>query len=267
VGEQHRDRHVGVAGQGLLGAHALLAEAGGGGEDRRVVGVEGVEGLTDRAGHVAQDGGVEVDPAQAVDALGVAQDLPADAGAAQDRGVEGAAAQVVDGQHGAGVDPLLGGVVDGGRLGLHHQRHVGQLGQPDGLVEEVLLELAPVGRMGHRHAQRQLTLVVGHLVDHPAQQLGHELLGRPRGAAQDQGDGVADAALELAGHPVGLDERAALGRLTGDDLAVLLQQHHRRDLRRVAAEPSDGGAPVAPACRRRVRGAQVDAEEVGHANR
>ena len=65
---------------------------------------------------------VEVDAAEPLHPLGPAQLLEAGLGLAQDRRVERPAAEVVDGDDRAGRDPLLPGVVDGGRLGLGQER-------------------------------------------------------------------------------------------------------------------------------------------------
>ena len=63
----------------------------------------------------------------------------------------------------------------------------------------------------------------------------------------------------------GSPTRPSLGGLAGEDLAVLAEHDHRRDLRGGRAE----GADLAPRRRgdrrRRVRGAEVDAEGVPHA--
>ena len=53
-----------------------------------------------------EHGLIEVDPAQPLDSLGGGRQLPAGLGAAQDRGVERAAAEVVDGDDVAGVEPF-----------------------------------------------------------------------------------------------------------------------------------------------------------------
>ena len=70
------------------------ATAAGGG---RVVGVERGERAAEAAVDVGEHGLVEVDAAEALDALGLAEDLEAVAGLAQHGGVERAAAEVVDG--------------------------------------------------------------------------------------------------------------------------------------------------------------------------
>ena len=75
---------------------------------------------------------------------------------------------------------------------------------------------------------------------------------------------VAHAALELAGEAVGLGLAAALGGLADQHLAVVAQQHHRRDLERAGAERGHLGAPVADDRRRRVRRPEVDPQLISH---
>ena len=67
---------------------------------------------------MGEHGLVEVDAAEALDALGRADQLEAVAGLAQHGGVERAAAEVVDRDDVAGADPLGRGVVDRRGLGL-----------------------------------------------------------------------------------------------------------------------------------------------------
>ena len=67
---------------------------------------------------MAQHGFVEVDPAEVFDSFGVAEGAEAGAGFFQDAGVEGAAAEVIDRDLVAGVDPGLGGVLGGGCFGF-----------------------------------------------------------------------------------------------------------------------------------------------------
>ena len=70
AGQQHRDRHVGVGRQRLLGVDALLAQPGHRGLRGRLLGVEAVEAVAHRLAHVGEHRLVEVDAAQALDALG-----------------------------------------------------------------------------------------------------------------------------------------------------------------------------------------------------
>jgi hypothetical protein len=116
---QHdRDRHVGVGRERLLGQANLGAQPCQGRPGHRI----GRIGLAHLAGEgvvdVGEDGLVEVDPAEALHPLGLAEDLEAVDRLAEDGGVEGPAAEVVDRHDLAGLEPILLGVVDGGRLGL-----------------------------------------------------------------------------------------------------------------------------------------------------
>ena len=79
--------------------------------------VEPVERIAEALADVGEDRVVEVDPAETLDALGPAQQREA-AVLADHRGVEGAAAQVVDRDDRARLDALGGGVADRGRPGL-----------------------------------------------------------------------------------------------------------------------------------------------------
>jgi NAD-specific glutamate dehydrogenase len=110
LGQHHRDRHVGLRRQGLLGVDALLAQLGQPGGRARVdvvecVGAEG-QGVEDVPEHRV----VEVDAAEALDAVGPPDDLEPLRPRPHERGVERAAAQVVDGHHRARRQLPLGGV-------------------------------------------------------------------------------------------------------------------------------------------------------------
>ncbi len=177
TGEQHRNRRLAVSGQRLLGLDALLAQAGERGQRGGVVVVESVEGPIERSGHEAEDGLVEIDATQAIDALGGTEDLEAGRGLAQHGGIEGAAAEVVDGDDLARFDTGRAGVVDGGRLRLAQRAHVGEPGQANRLRQQIELVGAPVGGMGQRDGVGLPALTVGDGGDHRAQELGHERLG------------------------------------------------------------------------------------------
>jgi hypothetical protein len=264
VGQHHRDHDVDVAGQRLLGLDAVAPEPGERRHGGRVVGVERLDGLAHRRLDVVEHGLVEVDAAQALDALGLAEDLPPRGVATEDGGVERAPAQVVDGDDGARLHPLLGGVVDGGRLGLGDRGGVAQVGEAEGLPQEVLLERAPVGGVRHDDPVRRLTLPFGHGVDDRAQQPGGQRVGRVGRAADDDRRGIAHPPLELAGHPQRFGDRPPLGGLPGEDRAVVAQQHHRRHHRRPGAQVGDLDPPVSPHRRRGVGGPEVDPQVVAH---
>ena len=149
-GQRDRDRRVGVGRQRLLGAAALVAQPGLTDADLRVGRVGGRHEPAERRVDVGEHGLVDVDAAEALHALGRAEQLEAGLGLADDRGVERAAAEVVHGDDLAGFDPLLAGVGDGGRLGLgdEHDPLEVEAGEPGGLPEQALLVLAVVGRVG-----------------------------------------------------------------------------------------------------------------------
>ena len=217
-GQHDRDRHVGVGRQRLLGLDALATQPGHGGDDRGVVEVEAAErrrrGCSDDVG---EHGVVEVDAAEALDALGLAEDVEAVGPLAQDGGVEGAAAEVVHGDDRARLDPLLAGVVRRRRLGLGEEPGDADVGLAGALLEEVELVGAPVGRVGQGDGRRRPALELGDPLDDPAQQLAGEGLGAVRDAAEQDRGGVADAALELAGEALGLGDAAPVGGVADED--------------------------------------------------
>ena len=85
--------------------------------------------------HVAEDGRVEVDPAQPFDALRSAQDLESAGSLAQNGGVERPAAEIVDRDDRSGFDPGLARVVNGRGFGLGDTAGPFDTGQLHRLVE------------------------------------------------------------------------------------------------------------------------------------
>ena len=199
--------------------------------------VEAIEAVAHGAAHVGEDRLVEVDAAQALDALRPADDLEAVVvGAAHHGGVERAATQVVDRHDRARLQPALRGVEGGRGDRLGDQQGGVQVDLAHGLREQVQLVVAPVGRVGQRDGARRLALLLAHPVDGPAQHPGHQHLGRVRGAAEDDGRRIPDPALELAGHAAGIGGRPAGGGLAHQDLAVVPQEHDRRQRGRAVAQ-------------------------------
>ncbi|GAA3248465.1 hypothetical protein GCM10017691_58650 [Pseudonocardia petroleophila] len=274
--QQHRDGDLGVAAQRLLGLGAVAAHAGDGRQRGGVGGVEAGEHLGQAVADVVEDGLVEVDAAQALQALGPPEQAepggpgtgPRRVGLADDGRVERAAAEVVDGDRGARLDALGRGVVQGGGLGL------GEVGDRDALCgegpgEQVALVRAPRRGVGDGDPGGGPALALGDAVDDPADQPGGELLGRPGAPGDDDRGGVADAALELADDAVGVGERPALGGVPDDHGAVGGQEQHGGDGRAAGPERDDLGlhpaTVVGPAHRRGgVRRPQIDPELVSH---
>jgi hypothetical protein len=269
LGQQDRDGRLGVAGQRFLGLHALAAQPGHRAEHVRVLGVQRVELTAEAVPDVAEHDLVEVDPAEALDAFRLAEQLEcAVVVLAHHGGVEGAATEVVDRDGAARVDPLGGGVADRGGLRLGQERD-GQADVAQRPAEQVLLVRAPARRVGHRDPPGRAALALTDQVDDPADHARAELVGLEGAAGDHQRDLVADPALELADHPVRIGQRTPLGRFTDQHRAVVGQVHHRRDGRRPCAQGDHIGAAgrplVGPTDRGRgVGGAQIDAELVGH---
>ena len=238
-GQGHGDGGVGVRRQALLGPTALLAQPGHAGQGRGVVRVEHDAGRPDGRHHVGEDGLVEVDPAEALHALGAAELLEALLGLAQDRGVERAPAEVVHGDHLAGRDPLLEGVVERGGLGLGDQLDRPDVGLADRLAQEVDLVLAVARRVTDRDGRRLCAHLDGDPADDAAQEVADQRLGAVRRPTQDDRRGVAQAALEFAGRPDGLRERPALRGIPDQDLAIGPQDDDRRDGGRPLAQLED----------------------------
>ena len=230
----------------------------------RVVGVECGHGIADRPQHVLIDGFIEVDAAQSFDALRFAEDLEPLVDLAEDRRVEGPAAEVVDADDRAVGDPRLGRVVDRRGLGFGERGDTVEVGHLDGLGQQVGLVRTPVGGVRHRHGDRRTAFGLGHLVDDPAQQAPHERGRGVRRAADDDGSRVAEAALELAGEALGFGGATAVGGFAGENLLVLSQQDQRRDNRGAVAQAGDLDLVFTPDRGRRVRGTEVNPEVVGH---
>ena len=207
---------------------------------------------------------VEVDAAEALHALGPAELLEPVVGLAQDGRVEGAATEVVDGDHGPGGDAFLAGVVDRRRLGLGQERDVVDVGLADGLLEQVDLVRAVARRVGDDDRIGRAAHLARHARDDRLQQMRDQRLGSVWRAAEDDRGRIAQAALELARGPGRLSERAALGGVAGQDLAVGAEHDDRRDGRRAFAELEDLDALADGRGGRRVGRPEIDPERVRH---
>ena len=232
--------------------------------DRRIVRVDGDAGQADLGHHAGEERLVEVDPAQPLHPLGSPELFEAVLGLAQDRGVERPAAEVVDGDDRAGRHALLLGVVDGGRLGLGQEGHVLDIGLAHGLLEEVDLVGAVARRVGQDDGIGRTAGLLADLGDDRFQQVGEERLGAIRGAAQDDRGRVAQPALELPRGPGRFAERAPLGRVADEDLAVRAQDDDRRDRGRPLTQLEDLDAAVAGGRGSRIRRSEIDPERIRH---
>ncbi len=253
--------------QRLLGVHAGPAELGDRGRRRLAVGavVEGRPVGPQSAQDVAEHRLVDVDAAQALDALGPAQRLePPVRPPPQDGGVEGATAEVVD------RDGLPGGEafrlrVPGRRgHGLGQQPGRRDLHQPQRLAQDVTLELSPVRRMGHGDGRRRTSLGLPDGGDDPPEHLGEAPVDGDRRTPQQQWGRVSHPALEPAGHAIGLVRSAPFRRVAHEEPAVRRQQHDRRHRRRPVPERRHLGPAVAGRGRGGVGGPEVDSQHVGH---
>ena len=268
VGRATDDGGVGVLGEHLLGPPAGVAELGQRRRHQRVVGVEPLEEVGGVGPHVLEHGGVDVDPAQLVDPFGRAEaDGPPVVADPQDRGVERAAAEVVDGDHGSGGRAGDRGVVGGRGVGLGAEvRGAREVRQRGDLAELLDLVGAPVGRIGEGERGGGPALLGGDAAHDVAEHLGEQRLGRPRGATDEDGRRIAEASLELPGHPGGVARRAGLGGLAHQHGAVGVDEDHRGDRRAPAAEGDHLrlGLAVAPDRRGRERRPQIDPSPVRH---
>jgi hypothetical protein len=163
---------------------------------------------------------VDIDATEALDLLGPAELLEAVLGLAQDRRVERPATEVVDPDDRPDRYPLLLVVMDGGRLGFGQQRHVVDVRQADGLLDQVDLVGAVGRRMGQHDGVRRAAGSFADRGDDRPEQVGEQRLGAVRGPTEDDRRRVAETALELAGGPGRLVLGASLGRVADEHVAV-----------------------------------------------
>ena len=191
---------------------------------------------------MTEHGVVEVRAAEVVDADRDAHGSEGAVGAlAQDDGVEGAAAEVVDGEGLSGLHDAARLVVTGGGLGLGDQVDVLDAQLVERREDQADAVRTPRGGVGehHRFGAGALTLDDG--VDHGRHGVRPQLLGRDRPSAGHHRHIVADAALELADESLRLRDAATFGGVSDQQLAVIGDEHHR------------GGAVVAATQRERCR--------------
>jgi hypothetical protein len=212
---------------------------------------------------VGQHGGVEVHPAQPLEALSRPQKLGTFGVGSDDGSVERPPAEVVDGHDGAGFHPPSAYVLDGGCGRLGDELRIADPGQPGRLLELVELELTPRRRMREGHGLRGSALALGGDGHHVGEEVSGQRLGAVRGAAQDERCGVAEPPLELAGRGRRLSGGAPGSCLAGDDL-LGADGHDRRNGPAVRAEGQRLREPLVLHRGRCPRRAQVDSESVSH---
>ena len=237
-GHRHRDRRIGVGGEGLLGPPALRSQSGLGGQGLGVGAIGTRHCAPEHGVDVGHHGLVEIDAAEALHALGVADQLESILGAPHQGGIEGAAAKVVDCNDLTRCDLLLAGIGDGGGLGFGQQLHPGgvEACEAGSLAKHTGLVLPIVGRVGEHHYCGCFAFLLGGPLHDVAQEVSHHRLDWVGDPADDHRNRVAEAALELASYPSGFDVGPPFGGITDDDLTVFAHHHDRWDLGSIGAQ-------------------------------
>ena len=243
VGQRHRDLRLFAGGERLLRVHAVAVH---GGQDRSGVGIVRVQ-RGDRTAQIAvdvvHDRLVEVGAAEPLDALGGTDDLQPVPAVAHHRAVEGATAQVVDGQQAVRGHRPGGAVVRGRghRLGDGEYRRAlwaghgvqlglraGQAGQVRDGGELLTPVRAPHRGVGQHDPLGRATLRLGDGIQHGAEQGGHQRGGGEGRTREDHRGGITQAALEFPRRPAGVRQTEAVGRLTGQQRTTLVEVGDRR---------------------------------------
>ncbi|CAB4596156.1 unannotated protein [freshwater metagenome] len=231
--ERDGDDGVGVARQALLRVAAVDPESGDGGPHRRVIGVERAHRTVEHLVDVGEDRGVDVDATESFHALRTSDQRESGVGALHQCDVEGATTEVVHRHDASGLDTVPGRVRDGGCLRLREELHPSQVEARVSrhLAHHVELVRAVVRRMRDDDLLRCLTLSLDHEPDDTAEEVPHQRFGAVGGTSQDQRYRVAEPSLELPRHPRRLVDPTADGRFTDEHVAVISQEHDRRDHR------------------------------------
>ncbi len=177
---------------------------------------------------------VDVQPAE-VGQAALGEHHEALLGGADDRHVERAGAQVVDGQRLVGREGLAGkgGEVRGRGHRLGHQHEVGpHAGLPRRGQQHVAPHRAPLRRVGQPHLVRLgAAELAGGLVEDPAQHAG-ERVGDRHDLVAEQQRALVDAALGVGLEASGVEPGAAFGVPADHEVTVLGGEHggghHRR---------------------------------------
>jgi hypothetical protein len=264
VRQEDRDGGLRLDGERLLRQGAVLAQPGERDARARIAQVQFAQRSTDEVVDVREDGVVEVRTAQSLDPLGRPQDLEAVGRAAEDRGIERAAAEVVDRQHLALAERPGGGVVGGRRFGFGGVERLGDPRGPGDVLELLPPERTPVGRMGQGDDLRLGALLLGHPAQHVLQLSGEQVGDGMRCATEHDRGRVAQVALDLAGDPVGRTHGATGGCLAGHDPAVVPDVDGGGRHQGAVTEPEHLPAPVVGDRRGDEAGAEVDRQAVAH---
>ena len=268
AGQRHRDHHLGVEGQRLLGLHAVAAQPGQGRDHlrrRRGPGRRSRRrGPRARAPNTASS--KSTPPSCSMPSGSPSSSKPV-AVAAQHRRVEGAAAEVVDGDRLARGDLAGGGVLQGRRLRLGAQQHRARCRPAAAPGRAARACTAPSWPGGSRSAPRggpscsRVTVSITWRSSLAVSACAEN--GTPPTRI---GTGSPMRRLNSRASRPGLGQAAALGGLADEQVAVGFHEDQRRDLGAPAAEAHDLDAAVDPDGRRRLGGAEIDPQAVLHSH-
>ena len=201
--DQHRYDGRGVERQRLLGGDHIVSQLDHGGESRRGVGqCRDVE--IEHHDDVVEEGFVEIDTAETVEPDGLADhgvvrrlDPP------DERGVEGAAAEIEDCRQLTHIETTVLGGESGGGFGFGDQLDRVDAGEGCGLAQPSPTMLAPGGGIRQRHPVRSGAELLTRARQHVVEQLRHQPLGGNRPSTDQQRGVVSHPALELSGDAAG----------------------------------------------------------------
>ena len=233
VGDGHEHLGGGVRREGLLGPPGLHQEVQGGPLPLAVLTghhlvPEFLVHLGEALAEVAEQAVVEVLAADVLVAARHADHLEPAGGALQERGVEGAAAQVVDAHVGAHLH-VFAGVVDGGGDRLVDQFHLLQAGPLGGLHQCLAPYTGPAHRVGDDAARGGLPVAQAALGDDGADDRRRRIAGIHRLAAQQQRRRRAQRPLRGALQAIRMHAGQVVGGGAHGELAVGGEEDHRGD--------------------------------------
>ena len=263
VAARYLDRGAGGAGQHLLGGADLVpedpavAEFGGGGRGGQAAPGGRVAQFEELA-HVADEGRVDVEAAEVVETAG-GQDRQAGRFALHDGDVQGAAAEVEDGEDLADADAMAEHVqaVRGGGDRLLDQVDVAEPGPPGGFPQDVAPGGAPVRRAGQHRTAGRVGAGVRRLDGDPLEDGGEQVGDRHLGLAE-QHAALVHAPLGVGLEAFGGDLGEAFGVAAGLGGAVRVDVHARGQQWRPVEEQGPYRLVVTPHHSDRVRRAEVD---------